>query len=77
MGVATRSMLKRKKWATRKALCMKRVHRIFAYTVIVLATGAIFTGILSYRTNPKHPIDFPLEYVALAIFIIILFILEL
>jgi hypothetical protein len=45
MGVATRSMLRRKKWETRKALCMKKIHRLFAYLIIILATAAIFTGI--------------------------------
>jgi hypothetical protein len=76
LGVATRSMLRRKKWSTKSALVVKRVHWFFAYLIIVLGIGAIITGIYFYRTNPKHESDIPLEWIHLTLFVMALVILE-
>ena len=76
LGVATRSMLRRQVWNTKSALVMKRVHWVFAYLIIVLGIGAIITGIYSYRTNPKHESDIPLEWIHLVVFILVVLALE-
>ena len=44
-GVLTRILLRRCKWRTRDALCVKTLHRIFAYLLIIVGNGAVFTGI--------------------------------
>jgi hypothetical protein len=76
LGVMTRSCLRRKKWNTKTALVMKRVHWVFAYLIIALGIGAIMTGIYYYRTNPKHESDIPLEWIHLLLFVLAVVILE-
>lgn len=56
-GVLTRSKLRRNVWKTAQALMVKRIHRFFAYAIILSSIGAIYSGLKGYRTNPKHPDD--------------------
>jgi hypothetical protein len=76
LGVVTRAMLVRKKWSTKTALIMKRVHWFFAYLIIILGIGAIMSGIYFYRIYPKHESEIPLEWIHLTLFVLTLVILE-
>ena len=54
-GIFTRSKLCKNVWKTSQSLTIKKIHKVFAYSIIFGSFGAIYTGIQSYRTNPKHP----------------------
>lgn len=76
-GIATRSQLRRSVWNTKRALNVKWAHKIAAYLVILSAYCAIYYGILFYRQNPKHPSDFPLEWVQVVTVALVVVVLEL
>lgn len=75
-GVITRSCLRRQRWNTRKALLMKKLHKYAAYFILVSGFLAVAAGILAYRTNPKHPSDFPLERLHMAGYLLVFAALE-
>jgi cytochrome b involved in lipid metabolism len=75
-GVASRSILRRSKWNTALALRFKHGHRLAGYFLILMALGGIMAGIYFYRVNPKHPSDFPLEWVHGVTFVFVVVIVE-
>lgn len=75
-GVATRSMLRRTVWNTRRALQLKRVHMTFGYLILLAGTCAAFFGMYYYRTNPKHPSNFQIEWLHIGSYVVVLGFLE-
>ena len=53
-GFVTRYMLRNLTWNTKIALLTKKVHKIFAYFIILVALVAIWFGIWDYRGDPVH-----------------------
>lgn len=51
------------KWNTKWILIITYMHKTFSYCIIISGFVAINTGIYDYRNNPKHIIDFPLEFI--------------
>jgi hypothetical protein len=49
LGIASRSCMRRTVWNTKKALCVKNIHRAVAYLVLLSAFLAVYYGILFYR----------------------------
>lgn len=60
-GVFTRSRLRRNIWNTSQALKIKKIHKAFAYFVIVFGSFSILSGLYYYRNNKKHFYKEPLE----------------
>ena len=71
-GVMARSIMNRAVWDTRRALRFRMCHRIIAYFVLLSGLCAIATGIYQYRTYPSYASDFPLEWVHISCFVLIL-----
>jgi hypothetical protein len=75
-GITTKGLLNGTKWNTKLALRIKLVHKTFAYLILLSGFVAIAAGIHSYRGNPKHFSDFPVEYLHVSSFLLVLSILE-
>lgn len=75
-GMLTRYMLQNSKWNTQSALKIKKVHKVIAYSTILLSIGAVGTGIYQYRINPNHPSEYWFEIIYLSGFVIVSFIVE-
>lgn len=50
----------------------KSYHIIPAYISLAAAFGALATGMHYYRISPKHYSDFPIEWVQVALFSLVL-----
>lgn len=68
--------MRRAKWNTKCAMCVKNTHRVVAYLIILSAFLAVYYGIYEYRMNPAHPSTFPLEVLQIVLLISLLVILE-
>ena len=53
-GIVTRYMLRNLSWNTKLALMVKKIHKICAYLIILVALVAIWFGIWDYRGKPTH-----------------------
>jgi len=76
LGVLSRYLKTSLKWNTKTALNVSLVHKATAYSFLLAGYVAIATGIHDYRTNPKHPFEFPLELVHLVATVGIVTLLE-
>lgn len=55
-------------WNTRTYLRWRFVHQYLGFKFIMVAQGALTSGIYYYRINPKHYTDTPLEWIQLGVF---------
>jgi len=74
-GILTRCLLTRSRWGTRRALRVKRAHKIMAYFSVLAAGGAVATGIFHFRTDDKE-CDVKIEWIVVPAYFSILIVLE-